>query len=50
MRHGDVSYRRAHGTTVFSKEVMLTEAGVPQARLMHQRLAQTPLDLAVPYR
>jgi probable phosphoglycerate mutase len=45
MRHGDVSYRRPDGRTVFSTQVTLTEEGVEQARLMRELLAQVPFDL-----
>jgi broad specificity phosphatase PhoE len=37
MRHGEVSYRRPDGRTVFSTQVALTEEGVEQAR--HMRAA-----------
>ncbi|HTS55526.1 MAG TPA: histidine phosphatase family protein [Burkholderiales bacterium] len=47
MRHGEVSYRRPDGRTVFSAEVALTEEGVEQARLMHELLAQAPFDVGV---
>jgi probable phosphoglycerate mutase len=47
MRHGEVSYRRPDGRTVFSTQVALTEEGVEQARLMRELLAQAPLDLGV---
>jgi broad specificity phosphatase PhoE len=45
MRHGDVSYRRPDGRTVFSTQVALTEDGIEQARLMRELLAQVPFDL-----
>jgi probable phosphoglycerate mutase len=47
MRHGDVSYRRADGRTIFSDHVALTEEGVEQARLMRELLAPSPFDLGV---
>jgi len=47
MRHGEVSYRRADGRTVFSTQVALTDEGVEQARLMRELLAQAPFDLGV---
>lgn len=47
MRHGEVSYRRADGRTVFSTEVALTEEGVAQARQMKELLGQVPFDLGV---
>jgi probable phosphoglycerate mutase len=47
MRHGDVSYTRADGRTVFSTQVPLTEAGQEQARLMRELLAPVPFDLGV---
>lgn len=45
MRHGEVSYRRADGSTVFSTEVGLTDEGIDQARQMHSLLAEVPFDL-----
>jgi broad specificity phosphatase PhoE len=45
MRHGEVSYRRPDGRTVFSTEVTLTEEGVEQARHMRELLAPVPFDL-----
>jgi broad specificity phosphatase PhoE len=45
MRHGEVSYRRPDGRTVFSPQVELTEEGVEQARQMHELLADVPFDL-----
>ena len=45
MRHGEVSYRRHDGRTVFSTEVALTEEGVEQARHMRELLAPVPFDL-----
>ncbi|HEU5282731.1 MAG TPA: histidine phosphatase family protein [Burkholderiales bacterium] len=45
MRHGEVSYRRADGRTVFSTQVTLTEEGVEQARHMRELLAEVPFDL-----
>jgi len=45
MRHGEVSYHRPDGTTVFSTEVELTNEGVQQAQLMQDFLAQVPIDL-----
>ena len=47
MRHGEVSYRRPDGRTVFSTEVALTDEGVEQARLMRELLAQAPFDVGV---
>lgn len=47
MRHGEVSYRRPDGRTVFSTEVGLTQEGVEQARLMRELLAQAPFDVGV---
>lgn len=46
MRHGEVSYHRTDGRTVFANEVELTDEGVAQARLMGEMLADIPLDLA----
>ena len=34
MRHGEVSYHRPDGRTVFSNEVDLTDEGVAQAEAM----------------
>lgn len=45
MRHGEVSYRRPDGQTVFSTQVELTEEGVDQAGQMREFLAQVPFDL-----
>lgn len=45
MRHGEVSYRRPDGQTVFSTQVELTEEGVEQAGQMRKFLAQVPFDL-----
>ena len=45
MRHGEVSYRRPDGRTVFSTQVPLTEEGVKQARVMRELLAEVPFDL-----
>jgi broad specificity phosphatase PhoE len=45
MRHGEVSYRRPDGRTVFSTDVTLTEEGVEQARHMRELLAPVPFDL-----
>jgi probable phosphoglycerate mutase len=47
MRHGEVSYHRPDGRTVFSTQVTLTDEGVEQARLMHELLAQVPFDLGI---
>ena len=47
MRHGEVSYRRPDGRTVFSTEVPLTGEGTQQARHMRELLAQVPFDLGV---
>ena len=46
MRHGEVSYHRPDGSTVFG-DVDLTEEGVHQAKLMRDLLAEVPFDLAV---
>ncbi len=45
MRHGEVSYRRPNGRTVFSTQVALTEVGVEQARQMRELLAPVRFDL-----
>ena len=45
MRHGEVSYRRPDGRTVFSTEVRLTDEGVEQARHMRELLSPVPFDL-----
>ena len=45
MRHGEVSYRRADGRTVFSTQVELTDEGVEQARQMQELLKQVSFDL-----
>jgi broad specificity phosphatase PhoE len=45
MRHGEVSYRRPDGRTVFSTQVELTEEGLEQARQMRELLADVPFDL-----
>lgn len=45
MRHGEVSYRRPEGRTVFSTEVELNDEGIEQARQMHELLAEVPFDL-----
>lgn len=45
MRHGEVSYQRADGTTVFSTQVALTKEGVEQARQMRDLLSQVSFDL-----
>lgn len=45
MRHGEVSYRRPDGRTVFSTQAVLTEEGVEQARHMRELLAEVPFDL-----
>jgi probable phosphoglycerate mutase len=47
MRHGEVSYQRPDGRTVFSTQVTLTDEGVEQARLMRELLAPAPFDLGV---
>jgi probable phosphoglycerate mutase len=47
MRHGEVSYRRPDGQTVFSSDVTLTDEGIGQAHLMRELLAQVPFDLGV---
>jgi probable phosphoglycerate mutase len=47
MRHGEVSYRRPDGRTVFSTQATLTEEGVEQARHMRELLAEVPFDLGV---
>ncbi len=46
MRHGEVSYHRPDGSTVFG-DVDLTEEGVTQATLMRDLLAEVPFDLVV---
>jgi broad specificity phosphatase PhoE len=46
MRHGEVSYVRPDGRTVFSTQVALTDEGVDQARQMHDFLLDVPFDLA----
>ena len=46
MRHGEVSYHRSDGRTVFSNEVELTDEGTAQASLMGEMLADIPLDIA----
>jgi broad specificity phosphatase PhoE len=46
MRHGEVSYVRHDGSTVFS-DVTLNPEGEDQARLMGELLAEVPFDLAV---
>ena len=46
MRHGEVSYHRPDGRTVFSNEVDLTEEGVAQAQAMAATLKEVELDLA----
>jgi probable phosphoglycerate mutase len=45
MRHGEVSYRRPDGRTVFSTQVALTDEGVEQARHMRELLGEVPFDL-----
>jgi probable phosphoglycerate mutase len=47
MRHGEVSYRRPDGRTVFSTQVTLTEEGVEQALVMRELLAEVAFDLGV---
>ena len=47
MRHGEVSYRRPDGRTVFSTQVTLTEEGAEQALVMRELLAEVALDLGV---
>lgn len=46
MRHGEVSYHRADGSTVFG-DVALTDDGVAQAQAVGALLAEAPIDLAV---
>ena len=46
MRHGEVSYHRPDGRTVFSNEVDLTDEGVAQAQAMAATLQQVEFDLA----
>lgn len=46
MRHGEVSYHRPDGSTVFG-DVELTGEGISQARAMHELLREVPFDLAV---
>jgi broad specificity phosphatase PhoE len=45
MRHGEVSYRRPDGQTVFSTEVELNDEGIEQARQMYELLTEVPFDL-----
>lgn len=45
MRHGEVSYRRPDGITVFSTQVELNDEGAEQARQVHELLAEVPFDL-----
>src|SRR5512134_380036 len=45
MRHGEVSYRRPDGRTVFSTAVPLTQEGADQALAMRELLAEVPFDL-----
>jgi broad specificity phosphatase PhoE len=47
MRHGEVSYTRPDGQTVFSTQVPLTDEGQAQARQMRELLAPAPFDLGV---
>lgn len=44
MRHGEVSYHRPDGRTVFSNEVDLTEEGVTQAQAMAATLKEVEFD------
>ena len=46
MRHGEVSYHRADGRTVFSNEVDLTDEGVAQAQAMAATLKEVEFDFA----
>ena len=46
MRHGEVTYHRPDGRTVFSTDVELTDEGRDQARQMGELLADVPIDLA----
>lgn len=46
MRHGEVSYHRADGSTVFG-DVELTDDGVAQAQAVGALLADAPIDLVV---
>ncbi len=46
MRHGEVSYHRPDGRTVFSNQVDLTEEGVAQAEAMAATLKEVEFDLA----
>jgi probable phosphoglycerate mutase len=46
MRHGEVSYRRADGSTEFSSDVTLTEEGLMQARMMREFLSPVSFDIA----
>lgn len=45
MRHGEVSYHRPDGSTVFG-DVPLTDEGTAQARAMGELLRDVPFDLA----
>ena len=45
MRHGEVTYHRPDGRTVFSTDVELTDEGRDQARQMGELLADVPIDL-----
>jgi broad specificity phosphatase PhoE len=45
MRHGEVTYRRPDGWTVFSTGVPLTAEGVEQALVMRELLAEVAFDL-----
>jgi probable phosphoglycerate mutase len=47
MRHGEVTYQRPDGRTVFSTEVALTDEGAEQARLAREVLAPVAFDLGV---
>ena len=46
MRHGEVSYHRPDGRTVFSNEVDLTDEGVAQAEAMAATLKEIEFDCA----
>ena len=46
MRHGEVSYHRPDGRTIFSNEVDLTDEGVAQAEAMAVTLQEVAIDFA----
>ena len=47
MRHGDVTYVRADGSTVDPDTVDLSEEGLRQARAVHQAMRDVPIDRAI---